>query len=479
VSESDAVRFTLLGQVGAERDSRPLPVGTPQQRALLVALLLRPGQVVGLDDIVTAVWGPAPPSGAGGMVRTYVSRLRRALGTVDIANTAGGYAIAVPPDRIDLIVYRDLLTRARSLWRSGRSADALPLFRTARALWRGVPLAGVPGPYAAAQRTMLRNLRFAGDLDGLAAELELPAHDPRPALAQLQTLVARYPMLERPRELLMLSLARAGRPAEALAAFADGRDLLADRLGVDPGPGLVRARRKIEARAAGAGPVPAQLPRDLMDFSGRGPLLHALCDALRGGATGLYGPADLGKSAIAVHAGHRLRAAYPDGQLYADLAIADADAVLVQFLRAQGLAANDIPDDRGERIRLWRHCLDGRRQLVVLDNARGAEQVRPLLFRAAGSATIVTGRRRLNVPAVHWLTVPPLSAEEGVALLDRIVGDGRIRAEPEAAWHLAVAAGGNPRRLRMIAARLASRPSWTVAAVNAASIRSRHRCGSL
>jgi len=238
---SDAVRFTLLGPVGATRAGRSLPAGTPQQRALLAALLVRPGEVVALDDLVAGVWGPAAPRGAAGLVRTYVSRLRRALGTVEIISTAGGYTVAVPADHVDLVNYRDLLSRARSLRRSGRIASSLSFFRTAEALWQGIPLEGLPGPHAASQRRLLRELRFEAELDALAAELELPDRDPRPALPRLRTLVARHPLLERPRELLMRGLTRAGHPAEARATFEAGRSLLADRLGVDPGPGLIRA----------------------------------------------------------------------------------------------------------------------------------------------------------------------------------------------------------------------------------------------
>lgn len=248
---SDAVRFTLLGPVGATRAGRSLPAGTPQQRALLATLLVRPDEVVALDDLVAGVWGPAAPRGAAGLVRTYVSRLRRALGTVEIISTAGGYTVAVPADHVDLVNYRDLLRRARSLWRSGRVASSLSFFRTAEELWQGTPLEGLPGPHAASQRRLLRELRFEAELDALAAELELPDRDPRPALPRLRTLVARHPLLERPRELLMRGLTRAGRPAEARATFEAGRCLLADRLGVDPGPGLVRAAAAVNPLSTG------------------------------------------------------------------------------------------------------------------------------------------------------------------------------------------------------------------------------------
>ncbi|WP_285473026.1 BTAD domain-containing putative transcriptional regulator [Actinoplanes sp. NBRC 101535] len=242
------LRFTLLGPLGAVRDGVPLPVGTPQQRALLAALLLRPGAVVAVEELVAVVWGTRAPAGAGAVVRTYVSRLRKTLGAATVTGTSGGYTAAIAPDRIDLGVHRDLVTRAASLRRAGRPAAALPLYGTAGALWRGSePLGGVPGEFAVAQRGMLRELRFATELDALAAALDAPGHDPAPALARLRSLVARHPMLERPRELLMLALTRSGQPAAALAAFDDGRNLLADRLGVDPGPGLLRIRHTIAA----------------------------------------------------------------------------------------------------------------------------------------------------------------------------------------------------------------------------------------
>jgi hypothetical protein len=164
---------------------------------------------------------------------------------------------------------------------------------------------------------------------------------------------------------------------------------------------------------------------------------------------------------VAIRAAHRLRAGFPDGQLYADLRSADLDTVLAGFLRAYGISGSGMPTARADRIALWRRCLAGRRVLVLLDQVTGAEQVEAL----RASLTLITAHDRpAGMPAAQWIEVPPFAFDEGAELLERIAGAGRIRAEPAAARRLVAAAEGRPLRVRMAAARIASRPQWTVSA---------------
>jgi len=472
------VFFTLLGPISAVRDGQPVALGTPQQRALLAILLVRGGEVVAVDELVRAIWGERPPRGATGTVRTYVSRLRRVLGPVDIANVAGGYVLRAGPQDVDLTVFRELVARSREERQAGRRAEALARLRTAQRLWTGPPLADLTGEFVEAQRAALEQLRSAADLERMELELELEPGRVDPD--RLSALVSAQPLHERLRELLMLALAGAGRRAEALAVFEAGRDLLADRLGVDPGPGLLRTHQRILAGEAGPDngvpvvlaavyPVPAQLPPDLADFTGRSAVLRVLAEPpsrTSAAVVGIVGAPGVGTSSVAIRAAHRLRAAYPDGQLYADLRGAgpdQVDAVLANFLRAYGITGRQLPQARTERVELWRRCLAGRRVLVLLDHGSDTAQLGPLLPAVPGSLAIITGRQhRDDAGEVRWIDLAPFSEEDGIALLTRLAGARRIRAELDAARRLVASCGGRPLRVRMAGERLASRPSWTV-----------------
>ncbi|GIF26521.1 hypothetical protein Ate02nite_92510 [Paractinoplanes tereljensis] len=442
----------MLGGVRAFRNGTELDLGSPQQRTMLAVLLLHEGQVVQWADLIAAVWADGPPRAALGTLRTYASRLRRVLSPAAIDATAGGYALRPGQFELDLTVFRALVHRGRSARAAGRNREAAALLAEALDGWRGVPLAGVPGGYAEARRAGLSELHLAVQLERIALDLEEGRAGT--VIPQLTAMVEAHPLRERPRELLMSGLSRAGRRAEALATFAEGRRLLADGLGMDPGPGLQEMFRQIVRIA----PAPAQLPRAPADFTGRVRELDRLVDRLRGPGSpiaGITGPPGVGKSVLAARAGHRLRDAFPDGQLYADLRESGED-VPARFRGAFG------PSGR------WPEILAGRRVLVVLDHADDPERVRALLPAVAGCAAIVTGRRPLpGLPGVSWSELAGFAPDEGVELLARMAGERRVRAEPAAARRVVAACGGIPGRLRICGARLASRPEWTVASLAA------------
>jgi DNA-binding SARP family transcriptional activator len=450
-----ALRFEVLGPVRAWLDDVELDLGTPQQRAILGILLLRAGKPASPDQLINAVWGPAAPRAAVNVIRSYVSRLRRVLPTGVITSVGGGYALRAA--NLDLTEFTHRIDAARD----ADPHTAAHELRAALDLWRGAPLAGVNGDYAEYERTRLTQVRLAAVEDLAAADIETGRH--AEAAAALAEVIADQPLRERPRELLMLAHYRAGRQADALAVFTEMKRLLADELGLDPGPGLRDMQRRILAADPGLGDAPRdhtpnQLPPDLPDFVGRTDLIAAITlDQVP--VVGIEGLAGIGKTALAVHIGHRLADRFPDGRLFVDLG-ATADP-LATLLRAVGVT--DLPP-APERPALWRARTAGRRLLVILDAATDADQLRTLMPGAGGPAVLITARRLLyGVPYVRWHTLTGLRIDESLALLERLVGD-RVRREPDQARELAAGMAGLPRVVAAVGARIGSRPEWTIAA---------------
>ncbi|MYV90694.1 AfsR/SARP family transcriptional regulator, partial [Streptomyces sp. SID1034] len=237
------LRFGVLGPVRAWRGDQALPSGSPQQRALLAALLLRDGRTATAAELIDAIWGEDPPSQALAAIRTYASRLRKVLDPEVLVSESGGYAIRPGAATLDLTGAQELATAAEKARAGGEKGRARDLLNTALAHWDGEPLAGVPGPYAENQRTRLAEWRL--QLTEARLDLDLEAGCHAEAVSELTALTAAHPLRERLRELLMLALYRSGRQAEALAVYADTRRLLADELGVDPRPELARLQQRI------------------------------------------------------------------------------------------------------------------------------------------------------------------------------------------------------------------------------------------
>jgi DNA-binding SARP family transcriptional activator len=484
--DSAALRFSVLGPVRAWRGADSLPTGSPQQRALLAALLLREGRTATAGELIDALWGEEPPSQALAAVRTYASRLRKVLAPDVLVSESGGYAIRSLGDgALDLALAQELATDAEKAKSSGDLCHARALLNKALSLWDGEPLASVPGPYAETQRARLEEWRLQLLESRLDMDLEQGCH--AEAVSELTALTAAHPLRERFRELLMLALYRSGRQAEALAAYADTRRLLADELGVDPRPGLQELQQRIlqadpnlaepsapVAEPAAAPVRPAQLPATVSDFTGRASFVSELGDVLASAegrvmaVSALAGIGGVGKTTLAVHVAHQARAAFPDGQLYVDLQgagarAAEPETVLGAFLRALGTADSSIPDSLEERAALFRSMLDGRRVLVLLDNARDAAQVRPLLPGTEGCAALITSRMRMvDLVGAHLIDLDVMSPEEALQLFTKIVGAERVAAERESALDVVAACGFLPLAIRIAASRLAARRTWTV-----------------
>ncbi|WP_406437029.1 NB-ARC domain-containing protein [Streptomyces sp. NBC_00631] len=502
-AEAATLRFSVLGPVRAWRGEEPLNTGSPQQRALLAALLLREGRTATAAELIDALWGPEPPSQALAAVRTYASRLRKVLDPGVLVSESGGYAVrGLGEDALDLAAAQDLVAAAEKARGAGRLGQARETLNRALAVWDGEPLAGVPGPYADTQRTRLEEWRLQLLETRLDMDLEQGCH--AEAVSELTALTAAHPLRERLRELLMLALYRSGRQAEALAVYADTRRLLAEELGVDPRSGLRDLQQRIlqadpalaEPSSPAPAPLPApvrpaQLPATVPDFTGRSAFVSELSEVLVSAegrvmaVSALAGIGGVGKTTLAVHVAHQARSAFPDGQLYVDLQgagtrAAEPETVLGAFLRALGTADSAIPDSLEERAALYRSVLDGRRVLVLLDNARDAAQVRPLLPGTDGCAALVTSRvRMVDLAGAHLVDLDVMSPDEALQLFTRIVGAERVAAEREAALDVVAACGFLPLALRIAASRLAARRTWTVSVLAAKLADERRRLDEL
>ncbi|GAA0680721.1 transcriptional regulator AfsR [Kitasatospora atroaurantiaca] len=491
-----ALRFQVLGPVQAWRGDQALALGSPQQQAVLTMLLLHHGRPVTTQDLVDGLWGDRPPPQAVAALRTYISRLR---GVIEpnrevrapaelLVSVSDGYALRIPSDAVDLPVFDTACAEAAKARTAGELHTAHRLLASALALWSGRPLTGVPGPYADAQRLRLAERQVTAEEELCATALDIGLH--AEVVAELSSLAAEHPLRERLRELLMLALYRCGRQAESLGVYADTRKLLIEELGVEPGTRLATMHSRILAAdpalmpepSRGSRPAepdetipftpPAQLPADVSDFSGRAELVGELRDVLRSAAgqavvvTSLAGIGGVGKTTLAVHVAHSVRTEFPDGQLYVDLrgagaSPADPAVVLGDFLYALG--APETPDSLEQRAALYRSLLANRRMLILLDNAQDAEQLTPLIPGVAGCAVLATSRSRLaGLPGAHLVDVEELTPEEALALFSAIVGEQRVAAEPEASLAVVRACGFLPLAVRIAAARLASRPRWSV-----------------
>lgn len=484
---ASSLRFAILGPIRAWHNDTELDLGSPQQRAILAILLLSQGRQVPRDVLIDAIWGDDPPRSAAGTIRTYISRLRRCLdpvtahGAIELLKTVGdGYTIATEAITVDAEQFSRLLQQAQLARDSGDFRLAVSQLGAALGLWRGMPLAGIPGPYADTQRARLLELRLDVTEDRLSMDIDSGGH--LAVIAELRTLLTEHPLREKLSELIMHALYRAGRQADALAVFDGVRRLLRDELGIDPGPGLRAMHERILRMddslilPAGGGRIepdtdslagpPAQLPPAHADWTGRADTLDAIVAALSDGpavpVVAITGMPGIGKTALAVQAAHAARAAFPGGQLYAQLGNADGSpadpcAVLAQLCGTlEEFFPPGLPD--GDRA--------GRRMLVVLDGARDTAQARPLLDALRGCAVIVTTQRRMiDLPGARWFEVDPLPPAESMRLLERLIGRERVAADHAGAEWVAAMCAGQPIALRTAAARLVARPAWKITAM--------------
>jgi DNA-binding SARP family transcriptional activator len=496
------MRVRLLGPVDVIDDSEILPVSGLRRKAVLATLALHAGQVVGTGRLVDAVWGETAPA-ALNTLQSHVSYLRTVLGKAAIVARPPGYLLDLGDDGTDALLAERLLRQA------GQSADpvrAAADLREALALWRGRPLADLAGlAWLEQQAGRLELLRE--QIRHALSDARLGAGEHRQLIPELEQAAADHPLDEQVHAQLMTALYRSGRQADALAVYQRLRATLAEELGLAPGPALrdletaiLRQDSSLDASAPAASlraaapaasgvPVPAQLPPPVAAFAGRDAELARL-DAIGDGQADeasavtiavITGTAGVGKTALAVNWAHRVAARFPGGQLYVDLRgfdpagpALDPGQALRGFFEALAVPPERIPEGLDDQVALYRSLLAGQRVLVLLDNARDAAQVRPLLPGSPGCLAVVTSRNHLTGliagHGAHPLGLDLLTPEGARELLARRVGAGRASREPDAVDEIIAGCARLPLALTIAAARAATSPRFPLA-VFAADLR--------
>ncbi|MET8990737.1 BTAD domain-containing putative transcriptional regulator [Nonomuraea wenchangensis] len=485
------MRFGILGPVEAVADDGPVSVAQPRHRALLAYLLLQANRVVTPAQLAEAIWGGAEPATARSQIHVAVSRLRRALrdhGLDDVIVTRpGGYRLLLADDQLDADLFDRQVEAARASAGRGRHEEAARHLRAALGLWRGQALTDITAAFAEPVRQRLLEQRLIAQELLFDAELALGCHDR--LIPGLRRLLEEHPTRERVACRLMLAQYRAGLHLDALETARRTRALLAEEQGLDPGPELSTLETAIlngdlaldvSPRAGGvpassAATTPAQLPFDVQGFAGRRRELAQLAvlteAADRATMVLVAGTAGVGKTALAVHWAHRHRDRFPDGQFFVDLHGFDAARtpaepldVLRRLLRALDVGDAVVPQEVEEAAALFRSRLARRRVLLVLDDARSADQVRPLLPGSGTCAVLVTSRNQLRglvaYEGARPLPLAPLSEAEAGELLRAALGE---RMDEAGGALLARRCAYLPLALRIAAARLSCDRHLTVA----------------
>jgi DNA-binding SARP family transcriptional activator len=492
------VEFRLLGPVelwdGGERHD----LGTRKERCVLAVLLWELGRPITADAIIARVWEADLSGKSLGSFYSTVSRLRTRLHGIDTADRewlprrSGSYQLDVGRDDVDVWRFRKLRGQAKASAALGDDEHAVALFGQAEALCHGIPLTGLDGTWAEGVRTTLSEELLAAAQERIQAALRLGRH--AELVGEITDLVAGHPLNEELVELAMLALHRSGRRADALASYRRLDRRWREEFGCDPGPKLrdlhqrmlhddpalsvlaLSEGRPYRAAVTDAGPAVAftsTMPRDNPDFTGRAAELGTLSDWLSSSQAQsavpvavISGMAGVGKTTLAVHAAHLRRDQYRD-QLYLRLHGHAADqppleplAALGTLLRRLGVPDGQVPADIEDRAALWRSRLAERRALILLDDAFGTEQVRPLLPGSPSCLVLITTRRAIDLPGMCWLPLEPMPSTDAAALLTQTAGRGPMGGEAVAT--VLRLCGYLPQEIQLAGSELRRHPSWNV-----------------
>jgi DNA-binding SARP family transcriptional activator len=491
--------FKVFGGLGCRRDGSDVDLGPVRQRIILAKLLAAGGDAISLDTIVDSLWDDQPPASAANQIHRHVGNLRRILEPdLDIRETgryllpAGtGYRLVLATEASDLAMYRELVRRAREALAGGDVVAGVRAYLTALELGRSpaftdLPTSVLTSPdFVAIERERLAvalAASEAGITHGMAGAVLTP----------LLSVAATAPLDEALQACLIRAYVATGHRAEGVRVFERTRQRLAEELGVDPGPELREAYRELLASGwtlqeelhPPEAPRPAQLPPPVAGFVRRNDVAAALDDQLSDAfsdttivITVLGGMGGIGKTALAVHWAHQISNEFPDGQLFLNLRGLDPDGrimspgeALASLLASLGEPAFSSPgEDVDAQAARYRSRLFGRRLLILLDNARDSDQVRPLLPASRGCLVIVTSRNRMTSlvtrEGARYLHVGRLTGAESRQLLINRLGARRATANPDALDRIISLCAGLPLALAIVAARVALNPALPLSAV--------------
>ncbi len=484
-----AVEFRVLGAIEAVVNGRTVHLGPPKRRLLLALLALECQHAVSVDRLVDLMWD-VPPQAARRVVFAHIARLRAALAGaaaygVQLLSTPSGYVLQVDSAHVDAHRFQRQVAAAAGV------ADPVArarLLREALELWQGSALEDpAAGPGAQSLARGLENLRLSAVEERIAAELAAGLH--AVVVSELTQLVAQHPVRERLVGQLMLALYRCGDISAALQVYRRARADLATQLGVDPSgeltalhssllrrdPSLAAPPTGVPQESRAPEPAPRQLPSSIRHFTGRADQLKLLHDLLDHGNAGggllaavvISGTAGVGKTALAVHFSHQAAHRFPDGQLYVNLRGFDPAACPLQpaaaarlFLDTLGVPPARIPADPDACLAMYRSRLADTRTLIVLDNARDAEQVRPLLLGAPRCLVLVTSRDRLSglvaLDGALPLVLDLLTHDEARELVAARLSPERLAPQRQAAEELIELCARLPLALNLALARAAA-----------------------
>ena len=477
----------ILGPLEIFSSSRRIDLARPAPRQVLTVLLLDAGRPVSRSRLIAALWGEAPPGDPDAALRSRISAARRALadssGRLETVHGGySGYRFQLAPGELDASRFLDLASSGRAALDDGDWPAAARLLQQANDLWHDPPWPDLP-PTALMRAAAAKLNRARIDVQDRLIDARLSLGDHRELIGHLEQTVAADPLRERAWRQLMLALYRSGQRAEALQAYRRARAIMVRELGLEPGPELRRLHRDLLADDPDLAPEPPhfslaslagatsswapvrQLPAAPGDFTGRAAELDQLTRCLlRPGVpvVVISGPIGVGKSTLAVQAGHLARAYFPDGQLYVRLSgqpERDPQDALAELLRGLGVPAVRVPQAGPEREALFRATLANRRVLIVADKCRTAAQIRPLLPGTAGSAILLTSCSALpDLEAAQLIQLAELGPADALALLNRVAGHEKADTDPEAMAEVAEWCGRLPLLLRIAGARLAYEP---------------------
>lgn len=472
------LHVAVLGPFEVRMGTAQVELGSNRLRTLLTVLALSAGETVSVDRLASVVWAGGLPDNVRRSVHTYIARLRNTLGAEVIKTTSLGYRMQVAHDQVDALLFRRLLAEATSA--RGTEAELATLER-ALALWRGQPFEGIDSPALhGADASHLLELHVSAAERWI--DLGLAAGRHSELVPEAHRLAARHRLHEPLWGRLLLTLDGCGRRAEALSAYERLRRRLSEELGTAPSAELQRIHAGLlQDRAVWGVPItPRQLPVDVAEFTGRDEELKRLDGLLSGSSRVcvITGTAGVGKTCLAVHWAHLATERFPGGQLYVDLqgfgpgeSALDPHEALSGFLQTLGVSKQQIPVDPQARIALYRTLLAGRRALVLLDNARDAEQVRWLLPGGTECMVVITSRQGLNSlvsqHAAALLTLDVLTYRESRQLLTRRLGRECVEADARATDEIIDLCGRLPLPLAIAAGRATATPSAPLAALSA------------